>query len=416
MQLTVDQLAAAKRAFKRLGEISLDRVVDYYFTDGPGDTHTIDLQTAVHEYAQHHRDAGNSSDYIHAQMISLNVLQSSLGNHVLDWFNPTRLDAWLRKIKTERGWSDLNTCNYFRDYNMFFKYCEKREFIAKNPLDSHVFVWLRKLRKRLKDGKIEIYTVEETEKLLTAALTHPELDLLGWFAVGFFTGIRVDEMPRLTWDAFRWNENIVSVSEYVAAKRGNPRHIEFSEAFLSWIKCLESVEKRTGIFFNETNYRNRIDRLHEYAGVKKKRNGLRHTFASYYYVESGTAADTRRRMGQQTDQVLFDHYVSLVEKKDAAAFWALRPPSEEGWLSTKVVSCLFELNHATLKELWDSPGSLRCFQRIARFRRNVGGDGNFRRRNTRAAVQVAARDCTGENHEGAGCHFTCHQETKKTSP
>lgn len=369
MELTVDQLSAAKRAFGQLGEISLDAVVEYYFTDGPGDFDRRDLKSAIEEYAQHHRDAGNSAKYVNAQRISLNVLLEGLGNHELTWFNASRLDLWLRKIKGDRKWSDLNTCNYFRDYNMFFTYCRKREFIAKNPLENHVFVWLRKLRKKLKDGNVEVYSVEETEKLLTAALAHPELNLLGWFVVGFFTGVRVDELPRLDWDAFRWDEKILSVSEYVAAKHGNPRHVEFTEAFSSWIACIEDVEQRTGLFFDPTNYRHRIDRLHEHAGVKKKRNGLRHNFASYHFVASGDAADTRRRMGQKTEQVLFDHYVSLVRKKEAQAYWGLRPPIEAERISTKIIGDLFDLEPAAVMNLWRLPSSLQMFQRITRMLR-----------------------------------------------
>jgi integrase len=372
MELTVDQLAAAKRAFKRLGETSLDAVVEYYFTQGPGESDIIDLKKAMDEYAQHHRDSGNSEDYVKAQKTSINVLLAGLGNHDLAWYSSTRLDLWLRKIKVERRWSDLNTCNYFRDYNMFFTYCAKREFVAKNPLDNHIFAWLRKLRKKQKEGKIEVYSVEEVEKLLTAALAHPELDLLGWFVVGFYTGIRVDEMPRLNWEAFRWDERIVSVSEYVAAKHGNPRHIEFTDAFESWIRCIENVEKRVGLFFDQTNYRHRIDRLHEYAGVNKKRNGLRHNFASYHFVGNEDAADTRRRMGQKTEQVLFDHYVSLVRKKDATAYWALRPPAEAARISAKVIRDIFGLEGGALLALWNVSGALRLFQRISRVRGTVG--------------------------------------------
>ncbi len=43
------------------------------------------------------------------------------------------------------------------------------------------------------------------------------------------------------------------------------------------------------------------------------------------YVKTGDADGTRKKLGQETDDVLFRHYISLVEKKDAEAFWALRP-------------------------------------------------------------------------------------------
>ena len=328
MQLTPEQLAQAKMAFQRLGDIPLSDAVEFYFKTGPGGRKAIKLDDALALYGDHHTKAKSDDDYIGAQKISINLLRSTIGNLPIALYTPKILDAWFTKQRASREWGDVNTLNYVRDFKMFFRFCVRQDWIAKNPLDDPSFDWVKPLRKKLKASKnVVIYTVGEAKNLLEAAVNNPDKDMLIWFAVCFFTGVRVDEMRRITWECFRWAENTISLDERVVAKRGNPRHIPLSEAFKAWIRRLPEYRKRSGHLTNSKNWRNRLGAFHAAAGVPKKRNALRHTFASYHYVQSGDADLTRKFLGQKTEEVLFAHYVKLVTKKDAAKFWSLRPSS-----------------------------------------------------------------------------------------
>ena len=131
---------------------------------------------------------------------------------------------------------------------MFFRFCSGRDLIPANPLDNHLFVWVQALRKRIKKqvGNVQVYTVDEVKRILTTALAHPEFNLLVWFVTIFFSGIRVDEMPRMTWSWFRWDEKIISLTQEIAAKGGNARHIEFTDAFLSWVERIPRLRERAG--------------------------------------------------------------------------------------------------------------------------------------------------------------------------
>ncbi|MEI8234146.1 MAG: hypothetical protein WCH57_05615 [Verrucomicrobiota bacterium] len=165
-------------------------------------------------YKEHHEKAGSDPDYIYAQGVSLNVLIETAGNRDLPYFTAERLDRWFTQMKTERKWGDINTLNYVRDLGMFFRFCTGARLIPRNPFDDHIFVWVKALRRRIKSqlGKVQVYTVTEAKKLLDTALAHPELDLLAWYTTVFFSGIRVDEMPRMTWSRFRWDEKIISLT------------------------------------------------------------------------------------------------------------------------------------------------------------------------------------------------------------
>lgn len=332
MKLTPDQLAEAKRAFRRLGEdISLDTVVDYYFDSGPGGRAVKKIEDALALYGRHHVDAGNDPNYWAAQEISIKLLINTTANRALAYFTGERLAKWFASMRVERQWGDINTLNYVRDLNMFFRFCVRREFIGRNPFESPAFDWVSTLRKKLKKrlDTVEVYKVEEARKLLLAALEHPELDLLAWLVVALFLGVRVEELPRLTWDRFRWEEGCVSLTHEIVAKGGSPRHVPFTDAFLSWIKRVANLLERTGPICTTEGFRRRRDLLHEFAKVKKKRNGLRHTFASHDYVSHGSAQATRDKLGhEKLSDVLFKHYVALLTKAEASAFWALRPPEQ----------------------------------------------------------------------------------------
>lgn len=326
MQLTPEQLAQAKIAFQRLGAVPLIDAVDFYFKSGPGGRKAMKLDKALARYEAHHEKAASLRSYIDAQKLSINLLRSTTKNLPIARYTPRTLDAWFTTQRKCRNWGDLNTLNYVRDLKMFFRFCARQNWIAKNPLEDPLFDWVKPLRKKLKASKnVVIYSLEETKKLLDAAIGYPDKDMLTWFAVCFFSGIRVDEMRRISWECFRWTENSIALDEKVVAKRGNPQHIPLSATFEAWIRKLPKYTKRSGQLTEPTNWRNRLKAFHEAAGVAKKRNALRHTFASYHYVQWGDADLTRKILGQKTEEVLFAHYVKLVKKKDAAKFWALRP-------------------------------------------------------------------------------------------
>ena len=70
--------------------------------------------------------------------------------------------------------------------------------------------------------------------------------------------------------------------------------------------------------------RSKLDGLYEKA-ESRKRNALRHSFASYFLVKTKSPERTQLNLGQQTPSVLFKHYRQVVKAADAAAYWDIRP-------------------------------------------------------------------------------------------
>jgi len=248
--------------------------------------------------------------YRKAQTISLNVFAHDFGNKVISTIFPNALHRWFY----EKGWEPLNQRNYMRDISMFFKWCVRHDYCITNPMDK-----VERPRVILKTPPI--YSVEEAKKILETAKQNPELELLEFVGFAFFTGIRVEELERMDWNMVVWTQSEICLPESIT-KTSHPRMIPISEALRAWI---EPIAKSSGPLFDQTNLRNRKDRLFELAGLGSKRNAFRHTFASYHAKKYENFSALQMILGQRTPSVLFTHYVTATRKEDAARFFDLRP-------------------------------------------------------------------------------------------
>jgi integrase len=167
----------------------------------------------------------------------------------------------------------------------------------------------------------QIYTVEESLKLLHVALESKELGMLEYVAFALFTGIRVEELERMDWKMVVWAQDEICLPETIT-KTHRPRNVPICDALKAWVKPTSGT---TGALFQSTNLRNRKDQLFDDAKVQKKRNGFRHTFASYHAAFHRDVSDLQMILGQRTPSVLFTHYVTATRKEDAQKFFALRP-------------------------------------------------------------------------------------------
>jgi hypothetical protein len=119
-----------------------------------------------------------------------------------------------------------------------------------------------------------------------------------------------------------WSDNEISLSGE-RTKTYVPRNINMSKQLKAW---LHPIKKGSGPVV-PVGFRNRRDKLHEFAEVPKKDNAVRHSFASYYArLHPQRATQLQAIMGQQTPSVLWKHYVnSSVPKAEAKKFFQLVP-------------------------------------------------------------------------------------------
>jgi integrase len=231
--------------------------------------------------------------------------------------------------------------NYLAVVGEVFKYATQKHYVAFSPLDDLTDID----RKELCGGGADvrepsILTPAEAERLLNAALEHPDLGLLGAVTLALFCGLRTEELKRLEWSQVRLTESppLVTIGAKIAKKR-RIRHVEIPANAVQWLSL---VADRTGqVTRNDhfNDFQKRFRHLQCFAGFGEKdakgewhstweNNAMRHSFGSYHYALHGNPLETSRLLGHKaSDQVLFDHYRALATKAQAEAYFAICPPA-----------------------------------------------------------------------------------------
>ncbi len=308
-QLTPQQLAEAKAAFSRLvGRMTLTEAVDFALKHSALGQASKTLNDAVAGYLNAKAEKNASENYLRAQRYACGVLQEEFGTTEINRITTNDIETSIRK----RNWQPLNRKNYLRDWGMLFRFAVKREWLARSPIDSID-------RPTVHHERPEIFTAEEAQALLTTAATNG-LEVLPYFAIGLFAGVRVEEMKRMTWEMVDLEQKIIKLPGSLTKGR-YPRNVDIAENLLAW---LAPFADKTGKLV-PIGLRERVETTFTQAGIDKKRNALRHSFASYYLVLTDSADKTMLQLGQQTPSVLFKHYRQVVSRKQAEAYWKIYP-------------------------------------------------------------------------------------------
>jgi integrase len=206
--------------------------------------------------------------------------------------------------------------NYLRDFRMFFEWCvAEKGWCASNP-----FGRINKDPTKRRDAPVEIYSAEEAKKLIDAAIANPELELLAYYTLGLFAGVRVSELGRVTWDMIDLDAKEVNLRGKIT-KTYHPRTIALAEKVVEKLKL---APNKTGRIVPVKDPKKRRYKLHRLAGVEFKHNGLRHSFASHHVKVHRNATELQLIMGQKTPSVLFDHYVAMDTRvEDCKAFFEI---------------------------------------------------------------------------------------------
>jgi integrase len=99
------------------------------------------------------------------------------------------VQTWLDTLRDLLGLQSQTRDNYRRALSPFFQFCRRKKWRSDNPMDG-----VEPIRSPKKEPVY--FTAEEVRKILATAMAHPELDLLGYFALALFAGIRPDELGR----------------------------------------------------------------------------------------------------------------------------------------------------------------------------------------------------------------------------
>jgi len=125
----------------------------------------------------------------------------------------------------------------------------------------------------------------------------------------------------MRWEMVDWPEREIRLPGSIT-KTGNPRNIDVIDALRAWIGDNPPTE---GKIVAPSKLYFRRKELFRLAEVPRKRNALRHSFASYHAANFRDPGGLQIQLGQQSPSVLFKHYIAATRKSDAETFFNLRP-------------------------------------------------------------------------------------------
>ena len=265
------------------------------------------LAEAASEYITSRETAGNLSDatmYRYRRTIK----------HLVEAFPEANVDDFLGNAKLEKyvmGYSTVPKSRHTlrSDLSAFFSFCIKRKMIRENPVSSVPVP-------RLIRGDVEFYTIDEVKKILVEA-KKSRPDMLPYLVLGFFAGLRPMERYRMTVERNactpgkeRWAE--ISITPDVG-KGGeySVRVFDTHQRLRDWMWLIEDEghDPLSGriVTMSFQTLGEIIRGICKRAGVRRIKDGARHTFATYHFAAFSNSALTAKICGH-SETVALKHY------------------------------------------------------------------------------------------------------------
>ena len=180
-----------------------------------------------------------------------------------------------------------------------FKYAINQGYINQIPQ-------MKKLPENYTDKEIQYLTKEKYRE----ALTHADKDLAFFMGVMVYSGIRPEEINKLTWDSINLEERYIDIDSIRSNKKG--RRIPISQKLYDILDSRKEKTGRLSPYNTRWSAQTRLQRIGTLIGTKLTPYTLRKTFGSWL-VQAGvdilTVADL---MGHKNIEVTRKHYARLV--------------------------------------------------------------------------------------------------------
>ncbi len=246
----------------------------------------------------------------------LSDLQSRLGHFAADFkkdccdVTTAQAQAWFDALNL----SPQSYKNYRTVAHLFFEFAVARGYAADNPIAG-----VEKLKVRASEA--EVFTPAEIRKLLAAAAP----DFLPCLAIGAFAGLRSAEIVRLEWSDVRLAERHIVIGKD-KAKTASRRIIPLHENLAVW---LAPYAAQSGMMWQGTPDGFSVAQRNtaKAAGVKWKKNALRHSYASYRFAQTADAGRVAGELGNSA-AIVHRHYRELVKLADAEKWFAVKPEGD----------------------------------------------------------------------------------------
>jgi integrase len=212
-----------------------------------------------------------------------------------------------------------------RHLRAFFNHGIKRGFLQENPVKRVEFVEIER-------KEVEIVPPAKVEKMLGHALRR-DRELLPFLVLGFFAGIRPEELRLLQWCDIDLAEKAVTIRPEVS-KTKRRRFPELSDNAVKWLE----VYRQRGGKMDGPIVTLAEDALYEHRRLNRQaakvthwpNSGMRHTFCSCWLAVHKDINRLVLLSGHDSPDTMWRHYHRGVIEAEAKHFWSIMPPRGRG--------------------------------------------------------------------------------------
>ena len=218
------------------------------------------------------------------------------------------IDLLLKKLKI----ANITRRKYLLYVRMFFSWMKAEGHITQNPTDG--------IKYKVGGFNGAFYTPEDTKKLLRY-VAEKEPDLIGYYALLTFAGLRPSEGARVQWKDFSFATNEL----HVRPGKTGARHCPLEPVAVEWMKWHRDNCPKDAPFVQLRALPNREKTVREAVfNGEWIQDGLRHGFATYFKNLKNSIALVSDYMGNSPD-VVKRHYARTIPAAGCQTFWALTP-------------------------------------------------------------------------------------------
>lgn len=274
---------------------------------------------AVAEYVRDARENNLRPRSISSIEHRLAKLVARFGERPIAEITRADADAWLRSDTIP-----LASRKHFRviAHGLFNFAIDREYYAAENPFTA------KRHKRQLKGDETmpECLPWRDVEAVMQAA-AEEHACMVPALAIGFFAGLRSNELAGLDWRDIDLSAGRITVMPHVAKKR-RARHVAIEDNLLAWLLPYRKTEGPVAP--TAGTWRIHLDAIREKIDIKWPHNAMRHSFASHHLAKHGDTAKTAFQLGHHRDTtMLFEHYRALVTKEDGSAYFNIRPTVAE---------------------------------------------------------------------------------------
>jgi hypothetical protein len=272
----------------------------------------------------------------------LKRFEATFGNRHIHDIAAEEIKKWLHSQKggkPKKSWSNKYKSNVLGSLVTFAR-CARDEYKAyPRSLEATDFERVKKPKPE-EEGEVEVYTADELQEHLAAAIEH-DMEVLPLIIIQAFFGPRPTEVhgeevkkPKLRWEAFNWQRKLLCF-RFQKVRSKAPRDIPIQPNAEKWLEPFRTL--KGPVWKYSAAYDERMVKLHKHLSHSRRDNAYRHSYASYRIVHLGyNYAKLAQELGNSERQII-KSYRRQVTEEDAGAWFAVEPP--EGY-SEKVTAFL----------------------------------------------------------------------------